>query len=248
MIGAAGLAALATTTGLSLAGNPTKASAATQRFVWPFPLTLVTSPFGNRGIIQTPNGPTLDHHSGIDFGLGEAGRTGTPVKASGAGVVVRTWPGTNTTWGNRVDIDHGDGLVTVYRHMDFRSVNQGQRVTQNQQLGGTGKTGIATGVHLHFETQVNGIAINPIDFINNYNSDVTPPKNLVGDDMFKIINTAGGDSGIWIIGMSGRRMQVQSPQDVDLLKRFQRQDDYGMLIAEMAIIEERYLRPLNGNL
>jgi murein DD-endopeptidase MepM/ murein hydrolase activator NlpD len=174
---------------------------------------------------------------------------GTPVIAAGAGKVVRTFDRSNPNWGNRVDIDHGDGLVTIYRHMDARTVNTGNIIAQGQQIGTTGNTGAAAGVHLHFQTEFQGQAMDPDLFFQRFNTSVPkPPTTNIEDDMFKIINTAGGDTGIWIVGVSGRRLQIQGSYDLELLRRFQRQDEFGMLIAEMQLIEERYLRPLNANL
>lgn len=142
-----------TSGGLWLIGtkeNPTPAPpppAGTTKFIWPFPLTLVTSEFGPR------NGRL---HAGIDFGRGEANRPGTTIKAAGAGKVQVA--GVHGGYGNTVIIDHGGGRATLYGHMTNGSiaVSKGQTVTQGQRLGGAGNTGNSRGVHLHFETHEGG--------------------------------------------------------------------------------------------
>lgn len=210
-----------------------------------------SSGYGKRDPIITSNGTkTPGFHTGQDFGYGSAGVRGTPVIAAGSGRVIRTYNASDPNWGNRVDVDHGDNLVTIYRHMNVRLANVGDVIAQGQQIGTTGDTGAAAGVHLHFQTEYQGQHMQPDLFFDRFNSVVVkPPVTTAGDDdMFKIINTAGGDKGIHIIGISGRRMEVQGAHDLDLLQRFQRQDQFGMLLSEMTLIEERYLRPLNSNL
>ena len=64
-----------------------------------------------------------------------------------------TW---SNSYGNVVYIDHGEGKVTVYAHMDRRDVKKGDKVTQGQFIGTVGSTGMSTGPHLHFEFRING--------------------------------------------------------------------------------------------
>ncbi|MEP7326289.1 MAG: M23 family metallopeptidase [Gemmatimonadota bacterium] len=96
-------------------------------------------------------------HEGIDY----AASAGSPVMAIGEGQIVRAGPAGG--YGNMVEIAHGNGLVTRYAHLRGfgPGVRRGARVTQGQVIGFVGKTGLATGPHLHFEFRVLGVARDP---------------------------------------------------------------------------------------
>ena len=97
-------------------------------------------------------------HRGVDY----AAATGTPIKAAGDGrVIYRGWKG---GYGKTVIIQHGQKITTLYGHMSkYRgSVKKGTRVSQGQVIGYVGKTGLATGPHLHYEFRVNGVHRNPL--------------------------------------------------------------------------------------
>ncbi|OJF95345.1 peptidoglycan DD-metalloendopeptidase family protein [Alkalibacterium sp. 20] len=100
-------------------------------------------------------------------------RLHTGVDIAGSGSIVATRAGTVTTAGFNgalgyyVKVDHGDGYVTVYSHMQPNlSVTRGQGVSQGQQLGIMGTTGDSTGVHLDFKVYKNGSTVNPMNYIN----------------------------------------------------------------------------------
>ena len=113
----------------------------------------ITSPFG---IGRSYNGaPVTSHHSGLDIAVDE----GTPVHAAASGKVA--YAGMLTTRGNTVIIDHGLGLFTSYSHLSRIDVTVGQTVTQGQQIGAAGHTGLATGPHLHWELIANGQNVDP---------------------------------------------------------------------------------------
>lgn len=97
-------------------------------------------------------------HKGVDY----AAATGTPIKASGDGRVI--FRGRKGGYGNSVIIKHGRQYTTLYGHMSRykRSVKKGTRVSQGQVIGYVGKTGLATGPHLHYEFRVNGVHRNPL--------------------------------------------------------------------------------------
>jgi murein DD-endopeptidase MepM/ murein hydrolase activator NlpD len=96
-------------------------------------------------------------HKGIDF----AAPTGTPIKAAGAGRIVSR--GRNGGYGNAVVLAHGKGITTLYGHMSrfVKGQSVGDRVAQGQVIGYVGKTGLATGPHVHYEYRVNGVHKNP---------------------------------------------------------------------------------------
>lgn len=94
-------------------------------------------------------------HNGIDY----AADLGSPVMASGDGRVIAA--AYNRFNGNYVFIQHGDTYVTKYLHLNKRNVKKGQWVKQGQKIGTVGKTGMVTGVHLHYEFLVNGKHKNP---------------------------------------------------------------------------------------
>lgn len=115
-----------------------------------------TSPFGFR-YHPAIKGHPWKHHNGLDLGA----PAGSPVFAAGDGVVLKAgW--TTGGYGNKVEIDHGEGLVTKYGHMlELPLVVTGERVQAGQQIGKVGSTGLSTGTHLHFETWVNGKVVDP---------------------------------------------------------------------------------------
>lgn len=94
-------------------------------------------------------------HNGIDFGA----HYGTPVRCSAPGRVIAAT--TMRGFGNVVIVDHGGGVTTVYAHLSRIGVRSGQSVSQGQQLGNVGKSGLATGPHLHFEMHIDGVPVDP---------------------------------------------------------------------------------------
>ena len=99
-------------------------------------------------------------HRGIDFPSPQ----GTPVMAAEAGTVT-TVLYSNKSYGNRVIIDHGNGISALYGHNSTISVSLGQRVSKGQTIAGVGSTGRSTGNHVHFEIRINGKPINPTSYV-----------------------------------------------------------------------------------
>lgn len=95
------------------------------------------------------------HHTGLDF----AGPVGTRISAAASGTVTKA--GYEGAYGNRVEIDHGNGYVTTYNHMSSLSVHVGEKVSTGDKVGERGSTGNSTGPHLHFEVIRNGTFVDP---------------------------------------------------------------------------------------
>lgn len=128
-------------------------------FIWPLPgAGRVTTEFGAD---QWVNGVFSSGHKGLDIAI--AG--GTPIYAAHNGTVVATTG--HWTYGNVVMIDNGDGIATLYAHMQSAAiVSVGETVTQGQVIGYVGSTGNSSGNHLHFEVRVNGVRQNPRNYIS----------------------------------------------------------------------------------
>ena len=106
---------------------------------------------GNFGLRRIINGLERNPHAGIDVAV----PVGTPVRAAGSGVVVET--GDYFFNGNSVYLDHGQGLVTLYCHLDRIDVKPGERVAAGQRLGLSGNTGRSSGPHLHWTVILNNM-------------------------------------------------------------------------------------------
>lgn len=98
-------------------------------------------------------------HEGVDF----AAKTGTPIKAAASGVVI--YSDRHPEYGNMVEIDHGDDLVSRYAHASKRIVKLGEVVLQGQKIAEVGSTGRSTGPHLHFEILHKNKPQNPAKFL-----------------------------------------------------------------------------------
>ena len=123
--------------------------------IWPI-RGWVTSGFGFR---KSPFTGLREKHEGWDI----AARNGSPVRTTADGVVVVE--GREYGYGNLVEIDHGYGLVTRYGHNSKHLVKVGDRVKRGQVIALVGNTGRSTGPHLHYEVLLNGVPVNPKNYI-----------------------------------------------------------------------------------
>lgn len=131
-----------------------------QGFVQPV-IGRISGEFGGQRIM---NGIAKASHQGVDVAAAE----GTKIKASGDGVV--TLSGGDFFYsGNMIVIDHGYNLSTIYAHMKSTNVKIGDSVKKGQIIGEVGKTGRATGAHLHWGASLNGTRFDPKSLLNMNN-------------------------------------------------------------------------------
>jgi murein DD-endopeptidase MepM/ murein hydrolase activator NlpD len=156
--GTAGSAGIALTSAVGAAGNYMHDADA----AWIRPVTArVTSKYGPRPVICNPAGCSNTFHDGVDFGSA----CGTPIKAVSPG---RVTSATNAgSFGQRVIIDHGAGISTLYGHIQTGSfkVTVGQQVSAGTVLANVGATGVATGCHLDLKVRVGGVFVDPGPFL-----------------------------------------------------------------------------------
>jgi murein DD-endopeptidase MepM/ murein hydrolase activator NlpD len=129
-----------------------------RRFAWPVQPVVVTSPYGHR---VHPIFGDYRFHAGLDLGAEAA----QPIRAAEAGrVVFSGWLGGN---GKMVEVQHDSHTSTRYGHLMSLMVDAGSQVKKGDIIGLAGKTGQATGVHLHFELRRDGDALDPEFFLPN---------------------------------------------------------------------------------
>ena len=104
-------------------------------------------------------------HYAIDITNGPIKVLGHPAVAADGGTVIQASTGWNGGYGNVVKIQHANGLVTVYAHLQSIKVVAGQQVSRGQTIGLVGNSGRSTGPHLHFEVIKNGVKVNPLNYV-----------------------------------------------------------------------------------
>ncbi len=120
----------------------------------PLPTARVSSTYGGRVM-----GGKAENHSGLDL----AAPNGTPIYATGPGVVTKS--GWGTGYGQYVEINHGNGYLTRYAHASRLLVNVGERVSAGDHIANVGCTGRCTGPHLHYEVVKDGQRKNPSTYL-----------------------------------------------------------------------------------
>lgn len=118
-------------------------------FIWPLKRLDISSGFGAR----------RGQHTGVDL---RAPR-GTPIRAAAAGTVV--FSGSKRGYGNTIIIQHDNAIKTLYAHTLKNLVVKGQRVSQGSTIATVGKSGNATGYHVHFEYHRYGKVVNPLNYL-----------------------------------------------------------------------------------
>ncbi|NLW03738.1 MAG: peptidoglycan DD-metalloendopeptidase family protein [Pseudomonadaceae bacterium] len=137
----------------------TKRSLADQVYIAGRPIERgwMSSTFGRR---SDPFTGRTSWHGGIDF----AGKENSNVLATGAGVVVHS--AARSGFGNLVEIEHGDGYLTRYAHLNEFMVSKGDLVQRGDVVGLMGCTGRCTGPHVHYEVLLNGRAVDPLRYVS----------------------------------------------------------------------------------
>jgi murein DD-endopeptidase MepM/ murein hydrolase activator NlpD len=126
-------------------------------YKWPSNNTKINSGFGKR---QSPTAGGSSNHQGLDI----ASNQGDNIYAADDGkVVTATY---SSSYGNYVVINHGGGRSTLYGHMSKLKCKAGDMVSKGDVIGLVGSTGISTGPHLHFETRVDGVAVDPLRYFS----------------------------------------------------------------------------------
>ncbi len=104
-------------------------------------------------------------HYGLDITNGPIKVLGHPAVAADGGTVIQAATGWNGGYGKVVKIQHSNGLVTVYAHLQSIKVVKGQKVSRGQTIGLVGNSGRSSGPHLHFEVIKNGVKVNPLNYV-----------------------------------------------------------------------------------
>jgi murein DD-endopeptidase MepM/ murein hydrolase activator NlpD len=116
----------------------------------------ITSRFGHR---TDPVNGKKGYHTGVDM----KGRTGQKIIATADGKVTKSF--VNGSYGQYVEIQHGNGYTTKFAHLNKRLVKRGERVKRGQTIGTVGNSGRSTGSHLHYEVCLNKKPLNPSKFM-----------------------------------------------------------------------------------
>lgn len=133
--------------------------------IWPIDRTKLKDVSSLYGMRMHPRYGYWKMHEGVDL----SAPNGTPVYATGNGVVVRaSW---QRGYGELIELNHGFGYKTRYGHLSKMYVSPGDSVTRGQVIGEVGNTGVSSGAHLHYEVRFRDKTVNPIHY---FNKDMSP--------------------------------------------------------------------------
>lgn len=133
--------------------------------IWPIDRTKLKDVSSLYGMRMHPRYGYWKMHEGVDLSAPK----GTPVYATGNGVVVRaSW---QRGYGELIELNHGFGYKTRYGHLSKMYVSPGDSVTRGQAIGEVGNTGVSSGAHLHYEVRFRDKTVNPIHY---FNKDMSP--------------------------------------------------------------------------
>lgn len=159
--------------------TPTQLDTDGTAYIWPVPsISRISSPFGTRELFDT-----IRNHNGIDIANSAEKTENQPVYAMAAGTVIKA--GTASGYGQAIYIDHGNGLVTIYGHLAAQmDVTEGDTVQKGQRIGriGAGIVGRSTGSHLHFQVEVDGSPVNPLNYVQ------APAEDVPAELMYRSLN------------------------------------------------------------
>ena len=128
------------------------------KLLWPMK-GRISAPFGEK---RTNSKGQIYYHTGIDIADNPANKT--PIFAARDGKIIYAG-NANDGYGNKIIIDHGRGLKTLYAHCSVLQVKVGDQVKQGQQIAIVGSTGHSTGPHLHFEVIKDEKQLNPLEYL-----------------------------------------------------------------------------------
>jgi len=131
------------------------------KMIWPLPADRTLPTGGSKfGMRLHPIFKVWKMHTGVDLGA----PWDANILAANDGVVIKA--GWSSGYGNRIVIDHGGGIATLYAHANTLLVKEGDKVKQGQIIALVGSTGFSTGPHLHFEVRANGKPVDPLLYID----------------------------------------------------------------------------------
>jgi hypothetical protein len=174
-------------------------------FEWPTTIHTLGDLFGARG----------GEHRGIDIEVGN----GTPVHASARGIV--TFAGLSGAYGNLIIIAHADGYSTRYGHLSTIQVhvadivNAGEQIALSGGIKGAYGSGDATGPHLHFEIRLNGVAVDPLkylDIVTTTSLNKQPITNQEDDDMRPYLVSDG--VAIYLCVPGKKMIHIEQPNEL----------------------------------